>query len=86
LLQLKNYYRCRYQRSRLPLFHHLSRLLAQVFSTQLISTTKQKMDLFSEYVKPTNLTVLENRKIFYKTHLFRAPLDPSWRASLPHST
>jgi hypothetical protein len=32
------------------------------------------MDLLSEYVKTTNLTVLENRKIFYETHLFRAPL------------
>ena len=46
LLKLKYYYRHRYQRARLPLFHYLFQLFAQIFSTCLKRLRNSKCSSF----------------------------------------
>jgi len=46
LLKLKNYYRHRYQRSRLPLFHYIFQLFTQIFSTYLTRPRNSKWSSF----------------------------------------
>ena len=46
LWKLKNYYRHRYQRSRLPLLYHLYQLIAQIFSTYLTRLRNSKWSSF----------------------------------------
>ena len=52
LLKLKNHYRRRYQRTRLPLYQYLFQLLAYVFNTQLIRLRISKWTAFLGKLHP----------------------------------
>jgi hypothetical protein len=84
LLKLKNYYRHRYQRSCLRLFHYLFQLFARIFSTHL-SPLLQMVLLFGlfTYMDPS---ILESCMIFYKIFVFHTPPNSPGHASLPHPT
>ena len=74
LLQLKNYYRRRYQRTRLPVFHHLSYLLAQVFSTQLTQLRNKKWASFLSTLSPQAPRFWKTARYFTKPTFSVPPL------------
>ena len=74
VLQLKNYYRRRYQRTRLPVFHHLSYLLAQVFSTQLTQLRNKKWSSFLSTLSPQAPRFWKTARYFTKPTFSVPPL------------
>jgi hypothetical protein len=86
LLKLKNHYRRRYQRTRLPMYYHLSQLFSQVFSTQLSRLRNMKGTSFLRTLHPQSSQFWKIAHYFMNPTLSIPPLDPTWEDSLPHST
>ena len=85
LLKLKNHYRRRYQRSRLPMHHHLYQLFSQVFSTQLSRLRNTKWTSFLRTLHPQS-SQFWKIACYFTNPTSSLPPDPTWDASLPYPT
>ena len=87
VLKLKNYYRHRYQRSHLPLFHYLFQLFTQIFSTHLIRLCNFKWSSFSDSLHTWTNQLWKVAHYFTKSPSSIPPHPNSpGCASLPHPT
>jgi hypothetical protein len=64
LLQLKNYYRRRYQRSRTPTLRYLSYLITQIFIVKLQQLKNKKWNSFLRTLHPQNPSFWKVRRYF----------------------
>ena len=71
LLKLKNRYRWRYQRSRVPIYSHLHTLFSQAFNTQLSQLRNKKWSSILLTLHP------QSSKLWKMTRYFKAPTSSS---------